>query len=115
MQHRKKTFGLAEPIRERLNRLSDEIHAAFIYGSVARQSEHAGSDIDLLAISSEVTYGQLMGILESAEQLLGRRINPTLYTLDDFQRRLAQRHSFLTHLLEQPKIWLIGSHRDLGA
>lgn len=109
-----KTFGLAEPIRERLNRLSGDIHAAFIYGSVAKQSEHAGSDVDLLVISSEVTYGQLMGILEPAEQLLGRRINPTLYTPDEFQRRLEQRNSFLMRLLEQPKIWLIGSQHDLG-
>ena len=109
-----KTFGLAEPIRERLNRLSDDIHAAFIYGSVAKQSEHAGSDVDLLVISSAVTYGQLMGILESAEQLLGRRINPTLYTPDEFRRRLAQRNSFLMRLLEQPKIWLVGSQHDLG-
>jgi predicted nucleotidyltransferase len=110
-----KTFGLAEPIRERLSRLSNRIEAAFIYGSVAKQIEHAASDIDLFVISSEVTYGQLMGILESAEPILGRRINPTLYTPDDFQQRLAQRNSFLMRVLDQPKIWLVGSDRDLGA
>jgi predicted nucleotidyltransferase len=110
-----KTFGLAEPIRERLSRLPNKIKAAFVYGSVAKQSEHAASDIDLFVISSEVTYGQLMVILESAEPILGRRINPTLYTPDDFQQRRAQRNSFLMRVLEQPKIWLIGSDHDLGA
>ena len=56
-----------------------------------------------------------MGILESAEHRLGRRIHPTLYTPDEFQRRLAQRNRFLMRVLERPKIGLIGSDHHLGA
>jgi predicted RNase H-like HicB family nuclease len=51
----------------------------------------------------------------TAEPILGRRINPTLYAPDDFQQRLAQRNRFLMRVLDQPKIWLIGSDHDLGA
>lgn len=109
----RKTFALADPLRERLQGFRENIKAAFIYGSVAKQSEHAGSDIDLLVVSSEVTYGQLIGALEPAEKLLGRRINPTLYSPDEIHQRLSQGNSFLTRILEQPQIWLIGTENDL--
>ena len=110
-----KTFGLADPIRECLEPFADEIHAAFIYGSVAKQSEHAFSDIDVMVISNTLSYAQLMGALEPAEQRLGRRVNPTLYTPEEFKQRLAQNNSFLIRTMQQNKIWLVGSEHDLRA
>lgn len=111
----RKTFALADPIRECLDGVQESIKAAFIYGSVAKQSEHAVSDIDLLVVSNEVTYGQLMGALQPAENHLGRRINPTLYSPDEIRQRLSQGNSFLTRILEQPQIWLIGNENDVRA
>ena len=110
-----KTFGLADPIRECLEPFADEIHAAFIYGSVAKQSEHAFSDIDVMVISNTLSYAQLMGALEPAEQRLGRRVNPTLYTPEEFKQRIAQNNSFLIRTMQQNKIWLVGSEHDLRA
>lgn len=110
-----KTFGLADPIRECLEPFADEIHAAFIYGSVAKQREHAFSDIDVMVISDTLSYAQLMGALEPAEQRLGRRVNPTLYTPAEFTQRLAQNNSFLIRTMQQNKIWLVGSEHDLRA
>jgi predicted nucleotidyltransferase/predicted transcriptional regulator len=110
-----KTFGLADPIRECLEPFADEIHAAFIYGSVAKQSEHALSDIDVMVISDTLSYAQLMGALEPAAQRLGRQINPTLYTSAEFQQRQTQNNSFLMRILQQNKIWLIGKGSDLSA
>ena len=110
-----KTFGLADPIRECLEPFADEIHAAFIYGSVAKQREHALSDIDVLVISDTLSYAQLMGALEPAEQRLGRRVNPTLYTPEEFKQRIAQNNSFLIRTMQQNKIWLVGSEHDLRA
>ncbi len=46
-----KTVGLAEPIREALRPLADGIKVAFVYGSVARGTDTATSDIDLMIIS----------------------------------------------------------------
>ena len=108
----RKTFALADPVRECLHSLKGDIKAAFIFGSVAKQSEHAASDLDLLVVSNEVSYGQLMGALQPTESLLGRRINPTVYSPDEIRQRLSQGNSFLTRILEQPLIWLIGTEND---
>jgi len=46
---------------------------------------------------------------------LGRKINPALYTPADWNRRMAQDSAFITRVLQQPKIWLIGSEEQIHA
>ena len=58
-----------------------------MYGSVASQRDTALSDIDLLIISDELTYGDVFQALESPSRALGRRVNPTVYTVADFKAR----------------------------
>ena len=47
----RKTFGLAAPLQDALSPLAGQILAAFVYGSVAKGSDTATSDIDLLLVS----------------------------------------------------------------
>lgn len=110
-----KTFGLAGPLRAALAPLDDQIRAAFVYGSLAKRSDTASSDIDLLIVSDTLSYGQVMGVLHPLMQRLGREINPTLYPLTELRARIASGGAFLTRVLEQPKLWLIGDEDDLGA
>jgi len=109
-----KTVGLAEPLREALAPLATQIAAAFVYGSVAKNSDSASSDIDLLLISDAVNYAELFLVLEDTSNTLGRQVNPTILTREEFNKRLARQESFLTRVLEQPKIWIIGGDSDLG-
>lgn len=109
-----KTSGLAEPIRQALVPLSSRITAAFVYGSVAKKTDTANSDIDLMLISDEIDYGELFSVLEEVSVKLGRPINPTILTREEFGKRLANRESFLTRVMEQPKIWIIEGSNDLG-
>lgn len=109
-----KTSGLAEPIRQALVPLSSRITAAFVYGSVAKKTDTANSDIDLMLISDEIDYGELFSVLEEVSVTLGRPINPTILTREEFGKRLANRESFLTRVMEQPKIWIIEGSNDLG-
>src|SRR5690606_41209675 len=46
----RKTFGLAEPLREALTPLASQIRAAFVYGSVAEADDTAASAIATLAV-----------------------------------------------------------------
>ena len=110
----RKTTGLADPLRTALAPLSSQIAAAFVYGSVAKQTDTAGSDIDLMLISDELDYGELFSALEDASATLGRPVNPTILTQKEFDKRFANQESFLTRVMEQPKIWLIGESHDLG-
>jgi predicted nucleotidyltransferase len=108
-----KTVGLAEPLRDALKPLSSAIRAAFVYGSVAKATDQAVSDIDLMIISDSLTYAEVFGALERATQTVGRKINPTVYTVAEFSKRTQTENAFVTRVLEQPKLWVIGSDDDL--
>jgi len=108
-----KTVGLAEPLREALKPVSSAIRAAFVYGSVAKATDQAASDIDLLIISDSLTYGEVFGALERVTRTLGRKVNPTVYTAAEFSKRARTENAFVTRLLAQPKLWVIGSADDL--
>lgn len=109
-----KTTGLADPLREALMPMASQITAAFVYGSVAKKTDTASSDIDLMLISAEISYGELFSALENASTKLGRPVNPTILTHEEFDKRLANQESFLTRVMGQPKIWIIGESNVLG-
>lgn len=109
-----KTVGLAEPLREALAQLAPRIIAAFVYGSVAKKSDTAGSDIDLMMLSDDVSYGDAFASLEVASGLLGRVVNPTILTRREFSKRVKAQESFLSRVLEQPKVWIVGGENDLA-
>jgi len=110
-----KTIGLAEPLRHALAPLANRIAAAFVYGSVAKRTDTADSDIDLMVLSDDVSYGDVFAALEDVGASLGRPVNPTILTRKEFAKRLAARESFLARVLEQPKIWVLGNDDDLPA
>ncbi|USE35397.1 nucleotidyltransferase domain-containing protein [Endozoicomonas sp. SCSIO W0465] len=102
----RKTFGLQGVVKTALEPLLGQCELAFIYGSVAKGEEHSGSDIDVMLVGHNLSYGDIMERLESAEQQLGRIINPTLLTPYEFQQRKNEKQSFITRVMEQPKLWL---------
>jgi predicted nucleotidyltransferase len=108
-----KTFGLADVLKAALATLQDRIRVAFVYGSVASNTDTAESDIDLLIIGADLSYPELMNVLAGAEETLARRINPTLYSSGEFARKLGEDSAFLQRVLKQPKIFLVGDKDDV--
>lgn len=94
--------------------MASRIQAAFIYGSVAKRQDTASSDIDLMVVADKLPYGDLVAALEAATSALGRQINPTILSTRDFSQRVKERKSFVSRVLAQPKIWLIGNESDLS-
>jgi predicted nucleotidyltransferase len=111
----RKTVGLAEPLREALTPLASTIVAAFVYGSVAKRQDTATSDIDLMIVSDSLTYADIYGPLEPLGAKLGRAVNPTVYSRKEFAKRVREGNAFMTRVLAQPKLWLIGKEDDLAA
>ena len=109
-----KTVGLAEPLRSALLPLSSQIHAAFVFGSVAKQQDTAASDIDLMVVSDMLSYGDLFAALEEASQRMGRPVNPTILSRKELAKRVKGDNAFVTRVLSQPKIWLIGDEDALS-
>jgi predicted nucleotidyltransferase len=108
-----KTVGLAEPLRDAMKPLTPAIRAAFVYGSVAKAADQAASDIDLMIVSDSLTYGEVFGALERVTRIVGRKVNPTVYTAAEFSKRTRMENAFVTRVLAQPKLWVIGSESDL--
>lgn len=110
-----KTFGLADVLRAALAPVSRSIRAAFVYGSIPRGEDTAASDIDLMVISDRLTYADLFAALEEASVRLGRKVAPTIYSSQELSTRVGKDSAFVTRVLAQPKLWLIGDERDLAA
>lgn len=108
-----KTSGLVDVLRAALAPLASQIDVAFVYGSVAKQQGTASSDVDLLIVSDPLAYGQVFAVLEPAATTLARKVNPTLYTSVDLRKRIQQGNSFVTKVLAQPKLWVLGSEAAL--
>lgn len=108
-----KTFGIADVLRDAMQPLWQSIELAFVYGSLAKGSEHAGSDVDLMVIGSVSSNAQLLEALQPAQVQLGRAVNPTLYTPDEFAQRIRDGRSFIVRVLNQPKIFVKGSENDI--
>jgi predicted nucleotidyltransferase len=109
-----KTFGLADVLRAALTSSSHTVRAAFIYGSVAKGSDSAKSDIDVMVVADGMTYSDLFETFAAAEEMLGRKVNPTLYEPEDFAKRLRDDNHFVTRVIDQPKIMLIGDENDIS-
>ncbi|MGB9429435.1 MAG: transcriptional regulator [Gammaproteobacteria bacterium] len=110
-----KTVGLAEPLREALAPLAGKISVAFVYGSIAKRSDTASSDIDLMIVSDKLNYADTILALQPAAEKVGREINPTIYSRKELAKRIKAKNAFVTRVLEQPKIWLMGSENELRA
>ena len=108
----RKTVGLEEPLRVAVDSLPGTIHLALIYGSVAKRTDTSESDVDLLIVADELTLEEVYAALTTAEQVLDRKVNPTLYTSEEFNRRRARGNAFLKRVLGEPVIILSGSIDD---
>lgn len=109
-----KTVGVAEPLRRALARKARAIRAAFVYGSVAKGTDRARSDIDLMVLSDSLRYADLFEGLQAAETVLGRTVNPTVMTPAQWRAKRAQADSFAARVASQPRIFVIGSEDAIG-
>ena len=109
----RKTFGITDVVRAALEPLHDAICFSILFGSVAKGTDHAGSDIDLLVISDTLTLEALYDALESAERNLGRPISPSLYTSTEFRRRMESGNTFLKAVLDGKTLPIKGHMDDV--
>jgi DNA-binding transcriptional ArsR family regulator len=110
-----KTVGVVDVLREVLSRFAKHIDSTFVYGSMARATEiTASSDVDLMIVG-QVGLADLTPALRRAEARLGRPVNPTLYTREEFATKLQAGHHFLKAVLDGEKLVILGDPHDLAA
>ena len=108
-----KTAGLVDVLRDELEPVAARITLAWVYGSIATGQERSESDIDLMVIGS-VSPADLALPLRRARELLGRQINPTVYSVTEFNRKRNSQDHFVSQVLASPRLLVLGNDNDLG-
>ena len=109
----RKTSGAVSVLSNALQNLTPPPQLALVFGSLARGEENANSDVDLLIIG-DATFGDTIKALYPAQEQLQREINPVIYTAAEFNRRVGAGEPFVSNLLANPKLFVIGTEHDLG-
>ncbi len=107
-----KTAGIGDTLRNALSARKSSIKVAFIFGSIARGEEKQSSDIDLLIIG-DVSFSDVVVSLQASQKILGREVNPTVYSSVEFQSKMREKHHFVTSVINGPKIYLIGDDNEV--
>ena len=108
----RKTLGTVPVLRDALLPLMPDLQGAWVYGSVAKQTDTARSDIDVMLVGRNLSLGNVLACLAPAEAQLGRKINPGIYSTEEFERRRAEPDSFVNRVLSEPTFALIGDAHE---
>jgi predicted nucleotidyltransferase len=109
----RKTSGLVDLLRDALAPLFDRIFVAFVFGSVARGTETGASDLDLCVLGDVGLVDVVNAVLPLRERL-GREINPVVMTREEFFAQRSQNDRFVSRVMSEPKLFVIGSGDELG-
>jgi predicted nucleotidyltransferase len=107
-----KTTGPVEVVRRALEPFADRILVALIFGSAARGDLRNDSDVDLLVVG-DTPFATVVEALGTAQERLGREINPTVYPAPEFRAKLLEGHHFLTGVLREPYLFVLGGADEL--
>lgn len=110
----RKTLGVEPALRDALAGLVPRLRAAWLFGSVAKASDTASSDVDVMIACDDLPLAEILEALVPLEAELGRKISPTCYTTNEFARRRAEPDSFVNRVLAQPVIPLLGETDELA-
>jgi uncharacterized protein len=107
-----KTAGVVDVLRFNLAPLSDNIIAAFIFGSVASGFHKRESDVDMMIIGN-VSFAEVVQSLAGAQGTLNREVNSVVYSPKEFQSKIAAGRHFLNSVMKKDKIFVIGDENEL--
>jgi uncharacterized protein len=100
-----KTFALKEPLQAGLRPFKDQIQEAFVFGSVAKKTDTAQSDIDLILIGSTPLM-EVTEVISRLERTLKRTINMSLYSPEEWVDLIAK-DPVLIQIANGPKIGIL--------
>ena len=107
-----KTVGIFHALRAALEPLAKQIAVAFVYGSIARREEKAGSDVDLMIVG-KVSLDEVLEQLSNEKASLGRSVNPTVYSVPEYKSKVASENRFLNAVIRGQKVFLFGDEDEL--
>lgn len=106
-----KTTGLGLEIIKNKNKIGS-LKFVMLSGRFARGKEHRQQDVDLLVVG-EVVLPQLAQVIRGYESKLGREINYTVMSQEEFQFRKKRRDPFIQDVLLASRVMLVGDEEEL--
>lgn len=106
-----KSTGLGGLIIKERNKLG-KIKFAALAGGFIKKRPVGPTDVDLLIVGS-VVLPQLAQIVKENEGSVGREINYTVMTEEEFTFRKRRGDPFIKNILEKPKVLLIGDEDEM--
>ncbi len=108
-----KTTALGDSVREHLKEIP-RIDAAIIYGSIAKDREHQGSDIDILILGTP-DESILYDVCAELENKSRREINFVTFSPEEWQDKIAHKDNFALQVMNSKMIPLMGDIHVLSA
>lgn len=108
-----KTVSLTESIKRFFEPYADTVKSAFVYGSVAKGTDTASSDIDLMVIGDDLNYAALYAAAQRVEDKLKRKVHPLFLSPEDWRRKTSRKGTVFNKISRSPKIFIVGSEKDL--
>ena len=109
----RKTSGVVDVLADALEPLRDKIQLAFVFGSMASGKATSTSDIDLMIIG-DVEFSEAVNGLYPVQEILGRELNPKIYSRNEWNDMLKSRNAFIKEILSKPRMDIIGATDELG-
>lgn len=109
----RKTTGLADVIREALSSMARRIRLSFVFGSVANGTDRSGSDVDVIVVGKP-EFDEVVVALSRSRDRLRREVNPVVMTETQFRNKLVHGDRFVSRIVREPKIFIIGDAGELG-
>ena len=107
-----KTVGVGDALSRALAPLAERLDVAFVFGSFARGEPDFRSDVDVFIVG-RATFASVSSALAPSESELGRAINPVVMAREEFQARLTDGERFVTTVVSEPKVLIVGSADEL--
>lgn len=108
----RKTTGLHDVLASALQPLAGLLEVVFVFGSMARTTEGAHSDVDVMVIG-DASFGQVVNSLHESQAMLAREINPKVMTRAEWATKRHGGNTFVSDLIAKPKIFIVGTEHDL--
>ena len=106
-----KTIGVKSVIENALQKFSNHIKFAYVYGSMAKGDLRADSDIDLMIIG-DISGREISGAMINAGNDLNREINFNIISFNEFSTRLASGDHFINTIFCESKLFILGDQNE---
>jgi predicted nucleotidyltransferase len=106
-----RTIVFSEKLENELTSIKDKIIYGFIFGSIARNHDHPASDVDIFLIGN-LTFEEAGNLTFPLSMELGKEVNTVIYSLKEFRNKIKEKHTFITEVIQNPKIWLFGNEHE---